>query len=58
MTAYNLTPADLPGLDADLVQRREKFVTAYCMQRGWPTDPARLTSTQLFAILNDKEWPR
>ena len=55
---YGLAPADLAGLRPELVEARERFVARYCERMGWPTDPARLTSGQLFEIIDDEEWPK
>ena len=39
-----------------LRERREKIAFDYCIQKGWPTDPAELSFEQIFEIRALEAW--
>ena len=49
-------PTRPDGTVPEWVQKRHDFAVRYCESKGWPTDPAELSLTQIMEIRGQSEW--
>jgi hypothetical protein len=39
-----------------IIDERHRFIVEYCTAKGWPTEPAELTITQILEIREQDGW--
>jgi len=40
----------------EIIKRRHEIVLAYCKEKGWEADPAKMTIEQIMEIRSQQNW--
>lgn len=40
----------------EIIKRRHEIVLAYCKEKGWEADPAKMTIWQIMEIRSQQNW--
>jgi hypothetical protein len=40
----------------EIINKRHEIVLAYCKEKGWEADPAKMTMEQIMEIRSQKNW--
>ena len=42
--------------EVDFLQKRGEFFKKYCEEKGWPTDPEKLSIKQILEVREQEDW--